>query len=100
MKDSFLLAHSKLEVSQDLRKSVAFVASEKCIKTHHEYDGRPLTLFKVGFFWAVHGWEGQNAPLPKICRTYCIMMKLGTVIPYPMKIQKIYESNDAPFELC
>ena len=100
MKDGFLLAYSKLEVSQDPRKSVAFVASEKCIKTHHEYDARPLTLFRIGFFWAAHRWEGQNAPLPKICHTYCIMMKLGTVIPYSKKIQKIYESRDTPLEFC
>ena len=49
------------------------------------------------------GGEGgdKKVPQPKICHTYpTIMMKLGTVIPYPMKIQKIYESNDAPFELC
>ena len=29
-----------------------------------------------------------------------IMMKLGTVIPYPKKTQKIYESRDTPLELC
>ena len=34
------------------------------------------------------------SPLPKICLTYPTMMKLGTVIPYLKKIQKIYESHD------
>ena len=36
--------------------------------------------------------------LHKICHTYPIMMKLGTVIPYLKKIQKIYESRDTPPE--
>ena len=39
---------------------------------------------------------GQKGPLPKICHTYPTMMKLGTIIPYPKKIQKIYESRDTP----
>ena len=36
--------------------------------------------------------EGGNkkAPLPKICHAYPTMMKLGTIIPYLKKIQKIY----------
>ena len=58
-----------------------------------------LTLFKMGFFRAAHGWGGE-APLPKICHTYPTMLKLGTVIPYPKKIQKIYESRDTPLEFC
>ena len=56
----------------------------------------------MGFFGAAHGWGegGKNAPLPKICHTYPTVMKLGTVIPYPKKIQKIYESRDTPLEFC
>ena len=38
--------------------------------------------------------------LPKICHTYPRMMKLGTVIPYPKKTQKIYESRDTTLEFC
>ena len=38
--------------------------------------------------------------LPEICHTYPTMMKLGTVIPYPKKIQKIYQSCDTPLEFC
>ena len=61
-----------------------------------------LTLFRMGFFGAAHGWEGEarRPPLPKICHTYPIMMKLGTVIPYLKKIQKLYESRDTPLEFC
>ena len=33
-------------------------------------------------------------PLPKICRTYPAMMKLGTVIPYLRKTQKMYKSRE------
>ena len=43
---------------------------------------------------------GKKAPLPKICHTYPTMMKLGTVIPCPKKIQKIYESRDTPLDFC
>ena len=46
------------------------------------------------------GGGGKKAPLPKICHTYPKMMKLGTVIPYPKKVQKIYESRDTPLEFC
>ena len=54
----------------------------------------------MGFFGAAHGWGGGRPPFPKICQTYPTMMKLGTVIPYPKKIQEIYESRDTPLELC
>ena len=40
----------------------------------------------MGFFGAAH--------------TYPTMMKLGTIVPYPKKIQKIYESRDTTFEFC
>ena len=61
-----------------------------------------LTLFRMGFFGAAHGWGGggKKGPLPKICHTFPAVMKLGTVIPYPKKIQKIYESRDTPLEFC
>ena len=60
-----------------------------------------LTLFRMGFSGAAHGWgEGKKASFPKICHTYPAMMKLGTVIPYPRKIQKIFESRDTPLEFC
>ena len=38
----------------------------------------------------------KKAPLPKICHTYPTIMKLGTVIPYLKKIQKICESRNTP----
>ena len=52
----------------------------------------------MGIFGDAHGWGGggKKAPLPKIYHTYPTMMKLGTVIPYLKKIQKIYESRDTP----
>ena len=39
-------------------------------------------------------------PLPKIRHTYLTMMKLGTVIPYLKKIQKMYESRNTPSKFC
>ena len=61
-----------------------------------------LTLFRMGFFGAAHGMggAGKKAPLPKICHTYPAMMKLGTVIPYLRKIQKMYKSRDTFLEFC
>ena len=63
----------------------------------------------MAFFRSAHGWEevggaggggAKKAPLPKIWHTYPTMMKLGTVIPYLKKIQKLYESRDTSFEFC
>ena len=61
-----------------------------------------LTLFRMGFFGAAHGWEGGlfAPPLPKIRHTYPTMIKLGTVIPYLTKIQKMYKSRDTFLEFC
>ena len=62
---------------------------------HHWHQEKAvLTLFRVGFFGAAHGWGDKKASLPKICHTYPAMMKLGTVIPDSKKIQKLYESRD------
>ena len=50
--------------------------------------GISLTLFKIGYFGAVHREGQKDLPLPKICHIYPKMIKLGTVIPYLKKIQK------------
>ena len=56
-----------------------------------------LTLIQDGHFRGCSRIEGpKRSPLPKICHRYPTMMKLGTVIPYLTKIQKIYESRDTP----
>ena len=39
-------------------------------------------------------------PLPKICHTDPTMMKLGTVIPYLRKVQKINKSRNTCLEFC
>ena len=57
----------------------------------------------MGLFGATHGrgGEGQKAPgLHKICHTYPTMMKLSTVIPFLMKVEKICESFGTPLEFC
>ena len=66
-----------------------------------------LKHIQNGHFWGcskmLTGWGGtwgKKAPLPKICHTYPIMMKLGTVIPYFKKIQKIHESCDTSPNVC
>ena len=55
-----------------------------------------LTQFSMGLFGCAHGWGG----LPKICHLYPTVMKLGPVINYLKKIQKVYKSRDAPVEFC
>ena len=59
-----------------------------------------LTPSRMGFFGLfTDGGRGvKKAPLSKTCHIYSTMMKLGTVIPYPKKIQKIYESRSTPLE--
>ena len=44
------------------------------------------------------GQGPKRSPLSKICHTYPTMMKLGTVITYLKKFQKLYESPAKPFE--
>ena len=43
---------------------------------------------------------GGKPPLPKTCLTNPTMMKLGTVILYLKKFQKLYESLDTPLEFA
>ena len=43
---------------------------------------------------------GKKVTLPEIYHTHPTMMKLGTVIPYQKKIQKIYESRDTLLDFC
>ena len=46
-------------------------------------------------------WGGAFWPLlPKFHHTYPAMMKLGTVIPYLRKIQKMYKSRETSLEFC
>ena len=54
---------------------------------------RRLTLFRIGLFEAAVRWKGRHPrdiQLPKTCHTCSTMMKLGTVISYLKKIQKVY----------
>ena len=64
----------------------------------------------MGLFGAAQGWGAlitddrggglKRRLFSKICNTYPAMMKLGTVIPYIKKIQKIYKSRDTLLEFC
>ena len=60
-----------------------------------------VTQLTKGLFVAAPrlGWP-KRAPLSKTYQTYPTIMKLGTVIPYLKKTQKIYESCDAYLEFC
>ena len=66
---------------------------------------KQLILFRMGIFGLLtdEWWGGGGAkslPVPKICHTYPTKMKLGTLIVYLRKIQKLYELSDTPPELC
>ena len=54
----------------------------------------------MGLFGAAHGsgGGGKKASLPKICRTYLAIIKLGTVISYLKKIKKYL--NHVTHPLC
>ena len=71
----------------------------------------PLKFFKTRNYWINPFQDGRFqgcsrmrgglfAPSPKIRHTYPTMMKLGTAIPYLMKIQKMYKSRDTSLEFC
>ena len=62
-----------------------------------------LTLFRTVFFGAAHRWwwgRGWKSSPPENCHTYRTMIRHGTIIPYLMKIQKLYESRDTHLEFC
>ena len=59
----------------------------------------PIQAFSILLTDGVRGVT-KTPPIPKICHTYPAMMKLGTVIPYLKKIQKLYESRDTALEFC
>ena len=46
------------------------------------------------------GGGGKRPPLPKFCHTYPTVMKLGRVILYLKKFQKLFESHDTPLGFC
>ena len=67
-------------------------------RTYLQFKFNPI---QDGPFWCCSRMGvGKKSLLPKICSIYCSVMKLGTVIPYLKKIQKLYESRDTPLELC
>ena len=53
----------------------------------------------MGFFGAAHGWGAKRSPTLKSV-THPATMKLGIIIPYLKKIQKIYESLDTFLGFC
>ena len=54
----------------------------------------------MDLFVAAHGWGAKKPHLPKTCHAYSTLMKLGILISYLKKVQKIYESRDTPLEFC
>ena len=79
-------------------ESYCFINFQKMLQNFWE----PLTLFGMGLFEAAQRWSGRGwqkgVLLSKICHTYPTLVKLGVVIPYLKKIQKIHKSRDTPLE--
>ena len=82
----------------------------KCLSCNKDYSDKLDEKLKMwfnsiqdGIFGGCSRMRGSKSPhslLPKICHTYSIMMKLGTIILYPKKIQKIFDSCDTPLHFC
>ena len=69
-----------------------------------EISKQTFKLFRMGLFWDAYdreegGGRQKDPPSPKPV-THPTMKKLGTVIPYLKKIQKIHKSRDTPLEFC
>ena len=64
------------------------------------YSGYPIQDGLFGGSSRMMGGGVLFGPHPKICHIYPTMMKLGTVIPYLRRIQKIHKSREASLEFC
>ena len=84
----------KLNLIPWRQKDPSLVSSKSCKFFETPLD---LTLLRMGFFGSAYGWEAKrHPPVSKTCHTNATIMKLGTVISYLKKIQKIYESRGTP----
>ena len=104
---------SRLQVSVHAHRYPSSVADIR-IQKWWSHNRKGYTGWLINFFNPIQdglfrgcSWMGRGAkslppPRPplKICHTYPTMMKLGTVISYPKKIQKLYESRDTPIGFC
>ena len=69
---------------------------------HEKINGNfVLNPIKDGYFRGCSWMMGaKNVHLPKICLAYPTIMKLGTVLPYLKKIQKVYKLRDTLHDFC
>ena len=86
LKVNVLFSYSD-SVSRPQQSKVSF----HIVITHQPYSG-----------WAFSGllMDRGKRPLYEICQTYPAMMKLDTVIPYLLQIQKLSESHETLLEFC
>ena len=54
----------------------------------------------MDLFVSAHGCVGEKKAPSLKSVTHSAVMKLGTVMAYLKKIQKIYKSHDAPLDFC
>ena len=83
-----------------LKKSLMKPSSHLYLLQQRDYIATDLIFALTIFMMGGGGGVGAKGPFPKICQTYPTMMKLGTVIPYLKKIQKVCKSCDPLLEFC
>ena len=73
-----------------------------CADGNEKSKSAAINPIQDGLFWGCSRMgAGPFLPsIPKIRHTYPTMMKLGTVILYQRKIQKMYKSRDIFLEFC
>ena len=69
----------------------------KLVNSEKDY----LTTLRMDFFVTAHAFSwNKGSPVPKICYIYSTMMKLGILVPYLKKAQKICKSPEKSLKSC
>ena len=95
--ESFKLQPHKIEKHI---QTIGRLLRTNCLSVFDHFVELVLNPIQDGPFRGCSRMGGKKVPHPKICHTYPAIMKLGIIIPYLKKIQKIYESLDTFLESC
>ena len=77
-------------------KAFCFVSLANFFCTFFSLTALYLNLIQDGPFWGC----SRKGPLSEICHTYPRMMRIGAIILYLKKIQKLYKLRDTLLEFC
>ena len=85
----------------DIQTNIYFDVLDDIVNTYNNTFHRTINPVQDGLVRNCSRIRGEERPpLPKNCHTYPTRMKLGTVILYLKKIQKVYESRDTSLNFC